>query len=963
MRSAMALTIIAVTVLLLVGGSGRDTETASAWSSFDLVQDAHKKLASMTLDWFANNGWSFEGHNVRTRTGPFGLTNPWDEVTDGASTEVDCSWDTCETPGGIDDTYHGAGKYQEKLWEARPDYREEFCEAAHGTTECDFDPLMGAEERAAYWTSRARQCVEDARDEGKVQPSDYSECQRYAGYAIHYAQDAVSPPHVDPWAKGFWWLVSPAPHTCLEWNDETALTQHEDEIDIDREHIIILDEELNIGLPTLKATIVGLADETEADWPDPDPPSVSAWKEWDPFSGEPRDFWNYDSTYCSTRVLEDERVVSALNRAALLTKSILIYVFGFTPPQLDLAFVVDTTSSMGNDIAAAKSAATEIVNSVMDSVPDSRIALVDFRDFPVSPYGGGGDYDYHDALPFTSDRTAAVNAINGLTLGWGADTPEDDYCALMHTINGHTCRGSGVGSGIGDWRNIPSKFIILMTDAPPHDPEPFTGFTWSDVAEAARNADPITIEVVAIGGVDSRLAALAAETGGDVFTAPTADDVVAAIMEAIETILDSPVADAGGPYEGTVGAPITFDGSGSYDPDGTIVSYEWDWDSDGTYDETTASPSAEHSYIAPYDGLLTLRVTDNDGLTGIDTASVTVGGNLPPELTVPGEQHVQYSDWLGFTVSASDPDDPPESLSFSATGLCDGLSLVDNGDGTASVEGNVQSPAGTCNAEITVTDPDGLTDTATVPVVVAKEDAGVEYTGDTMVRVGSPVTLRAHVYELPEIAIWPGPLPGDITKAAVFFDVTAGIGGGMTSYGPAPVSASGEAAWTFPTGLPSNVYSVDVRMDPANGYYRADPAVTAALVVYDPSAGFTTGGGWVADGGEHGNFGFSVKYLKSGTIQGQALYVYRWGDVVTRVKSNAMRWLVISGSTAVFRGKATVNDVGNHTFEIRIVDNGQPGSADTFAIKIWRPNGTLLHEVPAATLGGGNLIVPQPNRR
>lgn len=348
----------------------------------------------------------------------------------------------------------------------------------------------------------------------------------------------------------------------------------------------------------------------------------------------------------------------------------------------------------------------------------------------------------------------------------------------------------------------------------------------------------------------------------------------------------------------------------------------------------------------PYSG-----VTQGDQVWGFPFAE--------PSLNVPGQQHVQYSDPLMFSVSASDPDDPPDSLRFSAAGLCDGLALIDNLNGTASVEGAVQSPAGTCNAEITVTDPDGLTDADTVPIVVGKEDATLAYTGDTMVIVNSPVVLRASVCEMIEV----GPWPGDITKAAVFFDVTAGIGGGTTTYGPVWVSASGEAALTLPTGLPANVYSVDVRMDPANGYYQAPPADTAALVVYDPSAGFTVGGGWVMDGGAKGNFGFSVKYLKkANNIQGQALYVYRSGDVVTRVKSNAMQWLVISGNTAVFRGKATVNGAGNYTFEITVVDNGEPGNGDTFAIKIRRPDGTLLHEVPATTLGGGNVVVPQPAR-
>jgi PKD repeat protein len=38
-----------------------------------------------------------------------------------------------------------------------------------------------------------------------------------------------------------------------------------------------------------------------------------------------------------------------------------------------------------------------------------------------------------------------------------------------------------------------------------------------------------------------------------------------------------PVADPNGPYNGTVGIPVVFDGTGSSDPDGTIVAWDWDF--------------------------------------------------------------------------------------------------------------------------------------------------------------------------------------------------------------------------------------------------------------------------------------------------------------------------------------------------------------------------------------------------
>ncbi|MBN2131441.1 MAG: PKD domain-containing protein [Sedimentisphaerales bacterium] len=87
---------------------------------------------------------------------------------------------------------------------------------------------------------------------------------------------------------------------------------------------------------------------------------------------------------------------------------------------------------------------------------------------------------------------------------------------------------------------------------------------------------------------------------------------------------EAPVADADGPYSGEVGSPVPLDAGGSYDPDGVIVSYEWDCNGDAEYDEVTSSPQMPYTWDTAYNGLITLRVTDNDGLTATDTAIVTI---------------------------------------------------------------------------------------------------------------------------------------------------------------------------------------------------------------------------------------------------------------------------------------------------------------------------------------------------
>jgi len=196
-------------------------------------------------------------------------------------------------------------------------------------------------------------------------------------------------------------------------------------------------------------------------------------------------------------------------------------------PALDLIFVIDTTGSMWDDIANVKAAAADIVNSIDSQISDYRVALVDYRDFPIYPYGGAGDYPYHVILPFSTDKSAIVNAIQSLSLGWGADWQESVYSALIRAIN---------TENLGSWRNGITKVVIVMGDAPPHDPEPITGYTEQSVVNAALAVDPAIIYSIVIGGDPTTygyFSALSEQTGGSVFTAPTAQTVVDALLDAI----------------------------------------------------------------------------------------------------------------------------------------------------------------------------------------------------------------------------------------------------------------------------------------------------------------------------------------------------------------------------------------------------------------------------------------------
>lgn len=72
------------------------------------------------------------------------------------------------------------------------------------------------------------------------------------------------------------------------------------------------------------------------------------------------------------------------------------------------------------------------------------------------------------------------------------------------------------------------------------------------------------------------------------------------------------------------GLTVNVDGSGSSDSDGTITSYQWDWTNDGSYDTTSASDSASHTYSSADTYTIKLRVVDNGSATDTVTHQVTV---------------------------------------------------------------------------------------------------------------------------------------------------------------------------------------------------------------------------------------------------------------------------------------------------------------------------------------------------
>ena len=237
---------------------------------------------------------------------------------------------------------------------------------------------------------------------------------------------------------------------------------------------------------------------------------------------------------------------------------------------LDLAFVIDTTGSMWDDIDAVKASANGIINKIFDeSFPFSRVAVVGYNDPETETF-----LSFTDQEDIEDRKTAAINAINSISVGGGGDFPEAVNAGLIRALSG----------GAGQWnKEAVSRTIIIFGDAPPKDEYlrsqvlqlaanigvSFSGFSALSIAgDIATNSItdslavtsfalsavdtedtavtfPVQIFTIIIGGEPTTVAdftSLATETGGKTFNVADAGEIVSVILDAIDEATQAPIA-------------------------------------------------------------------------------------------------------------------------------------------------------------------------------------------------------------------------------------------------------------------------------------------------------------------------------------------------------------------------------------------------------------------------------------
>ncbi len=346
-------------------------------------------------------------------------------------------------------------------------------------------------------------------------------------------------------------------------------------------------------------------------------------------------------------------------------------------------------------------------------------------------------------------------------------------------------------------------------------------------------------------------------------------------------------------------------------------------------------------------------------VTSFSPFAIFEAGNLPPMANAGGPYSVNEGGSVVVTASGSDPEGvalsfawdldnngsfetPGQSVTFSAAGL--------DGPGARTIKAQVTDGGGLstiASATVSVLNVAPVVGAITAPVAPIQVDTSVNASASFT----DPGALDTHT------AVWnwgDGATPSGVVSEA--------NGSG---------SASGDHTYSA-----AGVYTVTLTVTDKDGAMAQ--SVFQYVVVYDPSAGFVTGGGWInSPAGAYvlnpsltgkANFGFVSKYKKGASEpSGDTQFNFHMANM--NFQSTSYQWLVIAGPKAQFKGEGVINGGGSYGFMLTAIDgqlNGG-GGVDKFRIKIWdKATGNIVYDNqiggaddadPSQALGGGSIVI------
>jgi len=365
--------------------------------------------------------------------------------------------------------------------------------------------------------------------------------------------------------------------------------------------------------------------------------------------------------------------------------------------------IVDQSASVEETIPAQQPFTTTFTATDGESNPLS-----------FSIVGGNEDglFELVNVVPGTGTGSFQVQLANGRALDYASDTQheftvqvDDGLTASTATItinvNLLPVADAGTAQTVYDSADDDGFADVTLDGSASSDSNgSISSYAWTWSGGSAGGASPTVSLPV---GVNTITLTVTDNQGG------TDTDTVEVTVKSYADSL--PVADAGAAQtvhdtnrDGV--APVTLDGSGSSDENGTISTYNWTW-SGGSATGVSPTVSLPHGVTT-----VTLTVTDNDGETDTDTVDIKV--NTPPVADTSPTASL-YHDYdadghIGLVV-----DGQPSSDS---DGTIVSWEWTWHGGSATGDRANITLPVGVTTVTLTVTDNDGGTHSDTIYITV-----------------------------------------------------------------------------------------------------------------------------------------------------------------------------------------------------------------------------------------------------